>query len=66
VFRKLQGRTVVVNTNTGEAFRGTVLAVTGSVIRLTNVQVVEATGRAGEAEGIVRISRRIVTWIQEL
>ncbi len=66
MFRKLQGRTVVVNTTAGEAFRGTVLSVGWSFIRLTSVQVVESTGRAGEAEGVARISRKIVTWIQEV
>lgn len=67
MFRKLKGRTVVVNTTTDEGFRGTVISATPWVLRLRDCTVLTSSQRTtGPAEGIVRISRRIVTWIQEL
>lgn len=67
MFWGLKGRRVIVNCSTGEAFRGTVLSTwwSWSVIRLAGVEVIDG-GTEGSAEGVARIPRHVVTWIQEL
>lgn len=65
MFRGLKGRRVLVNTSGTEAFRGTVVAAGLFTITLRDFEVIEA-GRSGSAEGIARIPRRTITWIQEL
>lgn len=66
MFRDLVGRTVLVNTSTGDAFRGQVVESNRSFVRLSGVDVIEATGRAGSADGFVRLPVALVTWVQEL
>lgn len=69
MFRGLKGRLVVVNTTTGEAFRGRVLRAGWFVSRLgTDAGEFELIdgATAGVAAGVARIPHRIVTWIQEL
>lgn len=65
MFRKLKGRRVIISTTAAESFRGTVLSAGLLYVRLSPFEVIAATG-GGPAEGIARIPRRIVTWIQEL
>jgi hypothetical protein len=65
MFRKLKGRRVVISTAGPESFRGTVLSVGLFYVRLSPFDVITETG-TGAAEGIARIPRRTVTWIQEL
>jgi hypothetical protein len=67
MFRGLKGRRVVANVATGEAFRGTVVALSWWHLTLQGVEVAEV-GSAGPvpAEGAFRIARRSVTWIQEI
>lgn len=66
MFRDLLGRTVLVNTTTGEAFRGSVVSATRDQVRLSGVTVIGVDGRQGDADGFVRIPLHIVTWVQEL
>lgn len=66
MFRDLAGRTVFVNTSTGEAFRGSVASVNKDFVRLAGVTVVNPDGSSGEADGFVRVPIVLVTWIQEL
>lgn len=65
MFRKLKGRRVVISTTGPESFQGTVLSVGLFYVRLSPFSVITATG-TGAAEGVARIPRRTVTWIQEL
>lgn len=65
MFLGLKGRRVVVSTSSAEpGFRGTVI---GSlfVLRLRDFEVLGA-GAPQPAEGVARIPRRVITWIQEL
>lgn len=66
MFRDLLGRTVLVNTTTGEAFRGSVTSVSRDLVRLSGVTVIGPDGSQGLADGVVRIPLHIVTWVQEL
>jgi hypothetical protein len=65
MFRGIKGRRVIVNCSTGEAFRGVVISARWRVVRLSGVDVIDG-GTEGSAEGVARIPRSIVTWIQEL
>lgn len=69
MFRKLQGRRVVINTTLTESFRGTIERVGLFHVRLRDFEVLDTAGReglGGPAEGIARVPRRHITWIQEL
>lgn len=66
MFRSLKGRRVVVNTSLTEDFRGTIERVGLFHVRLRDFEVLLAQGGGGPAEGIARIPRRLITWIQEL
>jgi len=65
MFRGLKNRRVVVNTTGTEDFTGTVAASGLFVIYLRDFEVI-APGNSGPAEGVARIPRRTITWIQEL
>lgn len=65
MFRGLKGRRVVVSTTGPEGFRGTVVAAGLFTLKLRDFEVI-APGNTGLAEGVARIPRRTITWIQEL
>lgn len=64
------GRRIFVGTSFTEDFRGTIERVTDTHVRLRDFEVVgpDATGapQFHPAEGIARIPRTSITWIQEL
>lgn len=66
MFRNLVGRRVVLNTTLPESFRGTIDRVGWFHVRLRDFEVLEPSGASGRAEGIARVARRHITWIQEL
>lgn len=69
MFRGLKGRQVVLNTTIpGEApFKGTVAHVGLFHVVLRDFRAILPDGReAPEAQGLARIRRRLITWIQEL
>lgn len=67
MFRGLKGRRVVVSTSADEpGFRGTVLSAGLFALRLRDFEVLARTGQPAAAEGVARIPRRVITWIQEL
>lgn len=65
MFRNLRGRRVVINTTLSESFRGTIERVGLFHVRLRDFEVLDPSG-SGAAEGIARVPRRLITWIQEL
>lgn len=66
MFLGLKGRRVVVSTSTTESgFRGTVIGWPLFTLRLRDFEVIGPGGPA-PAEGVARLPRRVVTWIQEL
>lgn len=65
MFRKLKGRRVVINTTLPESFRGTIVRVGLFHVQLRDFEVLDPSG-IGPAEGLARVPRRLITWIQEL
>lgn len=71
MFEDLNGRRVFIATTFDQGFRGTIELVTESHIRLRDFEVATpdpATGAAvfTLADGVARIARTSITWIQEL
>lgn len=68
LFRKLKGRTVVINTTDGAAFQGTVSRVAWFVVLELTASSAFEVGSSGflSVEGTVRIPARFVKWMQVL
>ena len=70
MFDNLDGRRVFVSTTFEEGFRGTIEHVGELHIRIRDFEVAGPNGLGGiaftPAEGVARIPRSAVTWIQEL
>lgn len=64
-YRKLAlHRTVLVNVDTGRAFRGALLQVTRDVLVLGNAEVIEAGQGPIPVPGSVLIERARIEWVQ--
>lgn len=66
LFRRLDGRQVLVNYDTGEAFRGTVVGRGLFTVRLSAAEGIYPNGQTTAMQGSVRLIVRRITWIQEL
>lgn len=70
MFDNLDGRRVFVSTTFGEGFRGTIEHVGELHLRIRDFEVAAPNGVGGvefvPAEGVARVPRNAVTWIQEL
>lgn len=65
LFRRLKGRTVIINMTNGDAFQGTVLGGWW-VLRLASATFYPSGRREGDTlNGTVRVPARVVQWIQE-
>jgi hypothetical protein len=64
MFHGLLGRRVILNLESGESFSGRVLSLSRHVVRLQDAAVLAP--QEGPLEGVVRVPRARIVWIQEV